>query len=216
MSYVVDPEKFKTILKKRGFRSISHLSRVSGVHRNTIAEYLAQRSSPFQSTFLRVSELLRVDPYELMQNAPSKEGRGIRDILSPICNEFISQNTSLCVIILESRFDEKKGKTILKLGLSNGDVPLGQAEFSIYKVKLDDYLRRKKLVAEAWNLDRSSSQFLVTINDDFEFFAGNEESYRYIAGFVRGLKRATKEALPQSARNEAIGGFQRGYAEVVG
>lgn len=216
MSYVVDPEKFKTILKKRGFRSISHLSRVSGVHRNTIAEYLTQRSSPFQSTFLKVSELLRVDPNELMQNAPSKEERGIRDILSPICNEFISQNTSLCVMILESRLDEKKGKTILKLGLSNGDVPLGQAEFSIYKVKLDDYLRRKKLVAEAWNLDRSSSQFLMTINDDFEFFAGNEESYRYIAGFIRGLKRATKEALPQSARNEALEGFQREYAEVIG
>lgn len=216
MSYVVDPDKFKEILKKRGFRSISHLSRVSGVHRNTIAEYLTQRSSPFQTTFLKVSELLRVDPGDLMQNAPTKEEKGIRDILSPICNEFISQNTSLCVVILESQLDENKGKMKLKLGFSNGDVPLGQAEFGIYRVKLDDYLRRKKIVVESWNLDRSSSQFLMTVNDNFEFFSGNEESFRYIAGFIRGLKRATKEALPQSARSEALESFQREYTEVLG
>lgn len=162
-----------------------------------------------------MSELLRVSPTELMQNSSLREQKGINEVLLPICNEFISQNILLCVVILESFFEEKKGKTAIKLGFSNGDTPLGQAEFSIYKVKLDDYLKRKKITVEAWNLDRSSSQFLLTINEKFEFFAGNEESFRYVSGYIKGLKRATKESLPQSARNEAVGVFQREYIETM-
>ena len=190
---IIDPEKFKEVLKKRGFKSISHLSKSCGVHRNTITEYLALRNSPFQTTFLKIAEALRTNPLDLFSNNTHYENARILSHIGEPLEEYLSQNTSLCVVLLGSVEDESSNKFHLKLGFTSGDTRLGNAEFSIYKLKLEEFVRRRKVSVECFNLDSASSTFLISVPEDARPLIGNFESYRYTTGFIRGLKLAACE-----------------------
>jgi hypothetical protein len=190
---IIDPEKFKEVLKKRGFKSISHLSKSCGVHRNTITEYLALRNSPFQTTFLKIAEALRTNPLDLFSNNTHYENAKILSHIGEPLEEYLSQNTSLCVVLMESNEDVTNNKINLKLGFTSGETRLGNAEFSIYKLKLEEFVRRRRVNVECFNLDAASSAFLISVPEDSRPLIGNSESYRYTSGFIRGLKSAACE-----------------------
>lgn len=188
---VVDPEKFKEVLKKRGFKSISHLAKASGVHRNTIAEYLSTRTSPFQTTFLKISSVLKTNAFELLSDSALHTDKKILSLLSPHIQEYTSQNPALCVVLLASEEDED-GVMNIKLGFTSGKAQLGNPEFTITKIKLTEATKRRKVLVECFNLDTSSAEFLTSISDGYRHLAGNDESFVYLTGFIRGVKNSQR------------------------
>jgi hypothetical protein len=192
---LIDPEKFKNLLKKRGFRSISHFSKACGVHRNTITEYLSLKNSPFQTTFLKITDTLRVHPLEIFLENNHQKNQELLEVLQAQLEEFITQNTSICFVLLDSSENENNGKLTITLGLTGGTATLGNAEFSIYKLKLEEFTRRRKIEVMCSNLDRSSVSFLTSLSDDIRPLYGNIDSYNYVNGVIRGIKTAS--ALPK-------------------
>ncbi len=190
---IVDPEKFKLVLKKRGFKSISHLAKASGVHRNTITEYLSLRSSPFQTTFLKIAQTLRTSPLDLFSDNLHYENAKILSHIGVPLEEFLNQNTFLCVVLIDAVENETTHRLHLKLGFTNGESKLGSAEFSIYKLKLEEFVRRKQITLDCYNLDAASIGFITSLPQTCRPLTGNTESYRYTSGFIGGLKLAARE-----------------------
>lgn len=64
-SYIADEKKIRKLMIDKDIKSINELSRLSGVSKPKIYEYL-NGNTPLQTTFVRLAKFLEVDPDSLI------------------------------------------------------------------------------------------------------------------------------------------------------
>ena len=70
--YIVDQKKIRKIMIDKDIKSINELSRLSGVSKPKIYEFLNGRS-PMQTTFIRLAKFLEIDPNALILEVEEHE-----------------------------------------------------------------------------------------------------------------------------------------------
>lgn len=70
--YVTDDKKIRKIMIDRNIKTINELSRLSGVSKPKIYEFL-NGNTPLQTTFVRLAEFLEIDPNELIVEVEGDE-----------------------------------------------------------------------------------------------------------------------------------------------
>ncbi|MGI6672669.1 helix-turn-helix domain-containing protein [Bacillus smithii] len=70
--YIADEKKIRKTMIDKNIRTINELSRLSGVSKPKIYEFLNGKS-PLQTTFVRLAEFLEIDPNELIVEVEEDE-----------------------------------------------------------------------------------------------------------------------------------------------
>lgn len=70
--YIADEKKIRKTMVDKNIRTINELSRLSGVSKPKIYEFLNGKS-PLQTTFVRLAEFLEIDPNELIVEVEEDE-----------------------------------------------------------------------------------------------------------------------------------------------
>jgi len=70
--YIADEKKIRKTMIDKNIRTINELSRLSGVSKPKIYEFLNGKS-PLQTTFVRLAEFLQIDPNELIVEVEEDE-----------------------------------------------------------------------------------------------------------------------------------------------
>lgn len=70
--YIADEKKIRKTMIDKNIRTINELSRLSGVSKPKIYEFLNGKS-PLQTTFVRLAEFLEIDPNELIVEVEDDE-----------------------------------------------------------------------------------------------------------------------------------------------
>ncbi|MGB4394881.1 MAG: helix-turn-helix transcriptional regulator [Tepidanaerobacteraceae bacterium] len=70
--YLADEKKIRKIMIDKNIRSISELSRLSGVSKPKIYEFLNGKT-PLQTSFVRLAKFLEIDPNELIVEVEEDE-----------------------------------------------------------------------------------------------------------------------------------------------
>ena len=70
--YIADEKKIRKTMIDKNIKTINELSRLSGVSKPKIYEFL-NGNTPLQTTFVRLAELLEIDPNELIVEVEEDE-----------------------------------------------------------------------------------------------------------------------------------------------
>jgi len=70
--YIADEKKIRKKMIDKNIKTINELSRLSGVSKPKIYEFL-NGNTPLQTTFVRLAEFLEIDPNELIVEVEEDE-----------------------------------------------------------------------------------------------------------------------------------------------
>ncbi|MED0851890.1 helix-turn-helix transcriptional regulator [Bacillus altitudinis] len=70
--YIADEKKIRKTMIDKNIKTINELSRLSGVSKPKIYEFL-NGNTPLQTTFVRLAEFLEIDPNELIVEVDDDE-----------------------------------------------------------------------------------------------------------------------------------------------
>ncbi len=70
--YIADEKKIRKTMIDKNIKTINELSRLSGVSKPKIYEFL-NGNTPLQTTFIRLAEFLEIDPNELIVEVEEDE-----------------------------------------------------------------------------------------------------------------------------------------------
>ena len=70
--YIADEKKIRKTMIDKNIKTINELSRLSGVSKPKIYEFL-NGNTPLQTTFVRLAEFLEIDPNELIVEVKEDE-----------------------------------------------------------------------------------------------------------------------------------------------
>ena len=70
--YIADEKKIRKTMIDKNIKTINELSRLSGVSKPKIYEFLNGKT-PLQTTFVRLAEFLEIDPNELIVEVDDDE-----------------------------------------------------------------------------------------------------------------------------------------------
>jgi len=70
--YIAEDKNIRKIMNDKNIKSISELSRLSGVSKPKIYEFLNGKT-PMQTSFVRLAEFLEIDPNELIVEVDENE-----------------------------------------------------------------------------------------------------------------------------------------------
>ena len=70
--YIADEKKIRKTMIDKNIKTIKELSRLSGVSKPKIYEFL-NGNTPLQTTFVRLAEFLEIDPNELIVEVEEDE-----------------------------------------------------------------------------------------------------------------------------------------------
>jgi len=190
MSYRMDKEVFYSKLQAAGFRSLLEFARRTGIHRNTLSEYLAGREV-FQNAFARIAAELGCDPLDVACRVMDAEV-AIKDLaeIKSIIDHLVAADPKIAVVLLGSRAKGKSRKfSDWDLGITripdliDGDLYLklrGEIEYLA-----DDLQRGVDLI----NIDAAPLWFFEGIDYDPIFLDGNREGFAHLMGVIHGIRK---------------------------
>jgi transcriptional regulator with XRE-family HTH domain len=197
---VLDNQKFRAALNRKGIKSTLELSRLSGIHRNTLAPYLNGEKSIYSNTILELAQFLEIDPELLKVEDSSRAEIFIYDLAERFLKDFSSKYSELAVILFGSRVSGKAKKfSDYDLGVVGGNKLISSLDFLAMKEFIsahsDDFAWKVDLV----NLDEAPTWFLSEMGEKpTRLLAGNIESYYFFKGRAYECGK-TREARSSAA-----------------
>jgi len=133
MKYIFNNQVFNNRLKEQGFKSISDFARSSGVHRNTLFNYLKNRRSPLSTSLIDISAALNISPLELIKKEDdsllSRTVKLVTEALTASLNDL-----KAALVLFGSRARETQTKfSDIDFGITGGDKPI--ESFNYLKIK---------------------------------------------------------------------------------
>ena len=186
----MDKKVFWGKLKMLGFSSVLELSQKSGIHRNTINQYLNGRGV-FKGSFERLSSFLNIDPYELIIPV-SKDLIAIensKEILS-IIGLLLKNTPDSAIVLLGSRANNRaKSGSDWDIGITCQSSPITGMQYLKLKNLVDDATQDLIHGVDLINLDEAPVWFLKEINYDPIMLGGDNDSYIHLKGVIDGIKK---------------------------
>lgn len=190
MGYQMDKEVFYSKLRAAGFKSLLEFARHTGIHRNTLNEYLAGREV-FQNAFARVAAELGCDPLDIACKAMDAEA-AIKDLaeIRSIVDHLIAVDPKIAVVLLGSR---AKGKSRAfsdwDIGITRSPDPIDGDLYLKLRGEVEDLADDLPRGVDLINLDAAPVWFLKGLDCDPIFIDGDREGFAHLMGVIHGVRK---------------------------
>lgn len=193
MRYHLDAAKLKGLIARRGYAHLTAFAKAHGFNRATLHHYLRGKGGPLAEGYYAICEALKVDPIELLSAGAEEETGGLAEIM-PIAAALCAADRGIAVGLLGSRAKGRQRRySDWDLGITRGQRPLGGVEFLRLKRTVDDAVDALPREVDFINLDAAPEWFLLGVDYEPTFLAGDSNSWAYFLGVLDGAKRG-KEA----------------------
>ena len=189
MEYRLDPIKFNSLLKQKGYRSTQHFAESAGLHRNTLQRML-KGESPFVHAFETITKHLQTDPLELIQSklTTSSPVKDIQHIV-PIIDYLKKTEANLAIYLIGSRASGKaRAYSDWDIGIFCYPEKLPAKKFFRLKNAVEEISESTPHKVDLINLNNAPIWFLQSITEDKLWLTGNEISQHYFEGILHGIK----------------------------
>jgi predicted nucleotidyltransferase len=174
-------------MSKMGVSSLSALSKLSSVHRNTIYPLVNGVTSPFSESFLSICRALNVSPFELISEAESDELKMIKDGLKRILTLLNQNSNQIAFFLYGSRANQTAREfSDYDIGMTGGENRISWRYFLDAKEILDSHCEDLPVKVSLLNFDEAPNSFLDDFNSKMQFLLGNKESFYFFRGLLNG------------------------------
>ena len=190
MDYFLDRRAFRRAMKQAEFENPAQFLNASGLHRNTLGQYLRNERSVFSSGFLRIAESLKVDPLTLIRPETQSYTINTKSTLVALLTEALRSHPELCAVLLGSR---AKGSATQfsdwDIGLTSGNSELESEEYLEVKERILELADDLPVGVDIVNLDQAPSWFLREIDYEPEFLTGEKSHLLFLQGVLNGIRK---------------------------
>ena len=166
---IVDRQKFMLSLKNQGIKSFLEMSRISGLHRNTINHYL-KGGSIYQTAFLEICKILQVQPQDLTSASPTQIV--IPAELAQTLDALHQSYPDITFVLFGSRArNSAKPFSDWDIGFFANKKITHQTHLNLLK-KMDDLMDNSMLEINLVNLQEADVDFLKSIAPDITYLTG--------------------------------------------
>lgn len=172
----LDTDVIRRLMAKRGLHSFKELAQASGVHRNTVSDYLTGTTKPLPEGLERILAALGATPGEalratkLSRAVPAASIAALVDSLNPLL-------TQACLILYGSR---ARGRPKQYSDYDLGVYHAAPIEFSRFSKMLDIVAKwndTHTIEVQLTNLSLADREFLQAIATEGIFITGSLESW---------------------------------------
>lgn len=173
--------------KAKGIDSISSLSKLSGVHRNTIRGFFEGKSRPFSPAFIRLAAALDVEPEELIRDPLALS---YEVLVKESIERKLKNDLDIAYFVFGSRAETKKARKFsdLDLGISGGSEKIDAQRFLRLKENFSELFEDLPIKVDLVNFDQAPDWFLNELKQKPILLCGCKENYFYILGYLDAKK----------------------------
>ena len=187
--YHIDSAKLKHVIAQRGYAHLTEFAKLHGLNRTTINNYLKGRGGPFSEAYYIMCDVLQIDPLSILSLLPAKKTVDTNEIM-PIVKKLCSFDKNIAVGLLGSRAKGRARKySDWDVCVTRGANILTGVEFLRLKRSVDDEIDRLPREVDIVNLDSAPEWFLIGIDYEPVFLAGNSNAWSYFMGVLHGTKK---------------------------
>jgi predicted nucleotidyltransferase len=191
----VNPTTFKQALQNSGFKSLTELALIAGVHRNTLYPLVRGEVSPFTDSYLAICTALKISPVSLLDMDAEEEISEIYKALGQIVYERLHERARYAFFLFGSRATGKARKfSDYDIGVTGGEKQLTWQEFLDIKERLAILCDDLPVKVSLLNFDSAPNSFLDDFESTLKFLIGDQGAFLYFRGFLDGRKKAKKAA----------------------
>ncbi len=189
MRYHIDAAKLKQIVAQRGYAHVTEFAKAHGFNRATINNYLKGNGGPFSETYYIICDALQIDPLSILSPFSAKKTHDIEEII-PVVKKLCSVDLEIAIGLLGSRAKGLNRKySDWDLCITRGGSALTGEEFLKLKRTVDEEVDKLPSEVDFVNLDVAPAWFLLDIDYEPIFLAGNSNSWSYFMGVLYGTKK---------------------------
>lgn len=187
MHNLINLTQLETYCKAKGIENITSLSKLSGVHRNTIRGFFQGKSQPFSPAFIKLATALDVDPEELIRDPLALS---YEVLVKESIERNLKNDLDIAYFIFGSRAENKKARKFsdLDLGISGGTEKIDAKRFLQLKESFSGLFEDLPIKVDLANFDQAPDWFLNELKQKPIFLCGNKENYFYILGYLDAKK----------------------------
>lgn len=182
----------------KGFRSLTTFAASKGFNRMTLYHYL-QGKGPFSETYYKLCEILETDPLQLLVPMVSENKVPLVGEISPLVSTLVKRLPDLAVGLFGSRVTGRaKEYSDWDLGVTRGSQGISGREYLSLKDVLEDVSEDLPRSVDLMNLDQAPLWFFRDIDYEPLFLGGNEKSWNFFLGVLRGSHRQREDRVVTS------------------
>jgi len=191
--YHIDSAKLRQIVVQRGYAHVTEFAKLHGFNRATINNYLKGQGGPFSEVYYVICDALQIDPLSIL--SPLQAGQTVdADEVMPIVKKICAFDKDIAVGLLGSRAKGSGRKySDWDLCITRGARTLTGGEFLRSKRSVDDEVDKLPREVDIINLDAAPEWFLVGLDYEPVFLAGNSNSWSYFMGVLYGTKKRKED-----------------------
>ncbi|HBE04840.1 MAG: hypothetical protein A2096_15555 [Spirochaetes bacterium GWF1_41_5] len=173
MAFLIDINKFKTIIKTKGYNSIKELAAELDIHKNTVSRFLSG-NPVFSKSFEKILSALYINPVDILVNKTDKKNIVINRKIAAYVDQMNTQFPSVTFILFGSRARRSNKK------YSDWDIGI----YSAKKITHAEYLKIRMFSRtledklpysmDIVNLKNADNDFLKNISKSWMFLAGRQ------------------------------------------
>ena len=181
---ILDNKKLGLALERKGIKSTLELSRLSGIHRNTLSPYLSGEKSIYSNAIVELSKFLETDPEQLRVEASIEADDFIIKLVEELHRNFSSNYPELSVLLFGSRAKGKARKfSDYDLGVTAGSKTISSRDFLAMKELILNQSDNFAWKVDLANLDQAPTWFLSDLGSEpTKRLVGSIESYNFFKG----------------------------------
>lgn len=196
----LDTNKLRRAMQARNIKSISALSAIAGIHRNSLTPYLNGQRSAFAPTILSIARALGVSPSELLVDSNISDPYGVLPLVAALlrrCDsgeQGDSREPNLSFFLFGSRAEGREKRfSDYDIGVTGGLRPLGTKSFLEMKEIFSELCDNLPVKVDLLNFDQAPVWFLAQFDSPCLFICGSKESFDILRGRIDGIKEALKK-----------------------
>lgn len=167
---------------------MTEFAKAHGFNRATINNYL-KGQGPFSETYYIICDTLQIDPLSILSPFSAKKTNDVEEIM-PIVKKLCLVDNEIAVGLLGSRAKGNYRKySDWDLCITKGGHALTGEEFLKLKRTVDEEVDKLPREVDFVNLDVAPAWFLLGIDYEPIFLAGNSNSWSYFMGVLYGTKK---------------------------
>lgn len=193
MRYHLNTSKLKEIIAQLGYANISDFARANSLNRATLHHYIKGEGGPLAEGYYSICEALNTDPIALLTpvEPPLVDEAGR---IMPIVNKLAATDKEIALCLLGSRAKGKGKKySDWDIGITHGRKTISGVDFLRLKRNVDADVDKLPWEVDFINLDAAPEWFLLGIDYEPIFLAGNSNSWAFFLGVLYGAKKRNQK-----------------------
>ena len=172
--YRLSEKKFCRLLNQRGYGSIKHFARMTGINRNTVHAYL-RGQTVFSRQFLNITDALGCDPFDALENREPVRGHlDIPSEITRIARGLAGYKNGMCCFLFGSRTTGNfNPDSDWDLGVASARLSISTKEYLTLKIRIEELGESLPWRLDLVNFDNAPQDFLVSVRQEPRFLSGS-------------------------------------------